>query len=41
MSSEEPVLRTAEVERCIVDVMQCVSGLDDVKILNAAKKVPQ
>uniref|UniRef100_A0A915PZI9 Vacuolar protein sorting-associated protein 8 central domain-containing protein n=1 Tax=Setaria digitata TaxID=48799 RepID=A0A915PZI9_9BILA len=40
LSFGESIERVADAERCIVEVMRIVSGLDEVKILRQAKKLP-
>ncbi|VDN02696.1 unnamed protein product [Thelazia callipaeda] len=40
LSFGESVQRIAEAERCIVEVMRIVSGLDEEKILRQARKLP-
>ncbi|EJD76304.1 hypothetical protein LOAG_16732 [Loa loa] len=40
LSFGESIERFADAERCVVEVMRTVSGLDEVKILLQAKKLP-
>lgn len=41
LSFGESIERVADAERCIVEVMRIVSGLDEMKILRQARKLPQ
>lgn len=40
LSFGESVERIADAERCVVEVMRSVSGLDEIRILQQAKKLP-
>uniref|UniRef100_A0A8R1Y1Z1 Vps8 domain-containing protein n=1 Tax=Onchocerca volvulus TaxID=6282 RepID=A0A8R1Y1Z1_ONCVO len=40
LSFGESIERVADAERCIVEVMRIVSGLDEMKILRQARKLP-
>nr|CDQ00097.1 Bm2704, isoform b [Brugia malayi] len=41
LSFGESVERVADAERCVVEVMKIVNGLDEMKILRQARKLPQ
>uniref|UniRef100_A0A0R3RHS6 Vps8 domain-containing protein n=1 Tax=Elaeophora elaphi TaxID=1147741 RepID=A0A0R3RHS6_9BILA len=40
LSFGESIERVADAERCVVEVMRIVSGLDEMKILRQARKLP-
>uniref|UniRef100_A0A1I8EGR8 Vacuolar protein sorting-associated protein 8 central domain-containing protein n=1 Tax=Wuchereria bancrofti TaxID=6293 RepID=A0A1I8EGR8_WUCBA len=41
LSFGESIERVADAERCVVEVMRIVNGLDEMKILRQARKLPQ
>lgn len=41
LSFGDSVERIADAERCVVEVMRSVSGLDEIRVLQQARKLPQ
>lgn len=41
LSFGESIERVADAEKSVVDVMRIINGLDEMKILQQAKKLPQ